>query len=219
MSNVAIIEIEHINKSYEDGIKNNHVLKDFSLSIEQGTFVAIIGKSGAGKSTLLNIIGGLDCADSGSVIINGKRIDCLNDKEMSKFRANEVGFVFQNFNLIPVLSVINNILLPIRIAKESIDMDYINDIMKMLELDEKREALPDELSGGQKQRVAIARALANKPSVILADEPTGNLDEETGSHVMELLTQGIKKYKQTLILVTHDMDIAAKADRIISING
>lgn len=219
MSSLAVIELENVNKTYKDGNQNNHVLKDFSLSIEQGSFVSIIGKSGAGKSTLLNIIGGLDCADSGQVVINGKKIDSLNDKEMSKFRANEVGFVFQSFNLIPVLSVINNILLPIRIAKESIDMDYIDDIIQMLELDEKRESLPDELSGGQKQRVAIARALANKPSIILADEPTGNLDEETGKQVMELLTQGIKKYNQTLILVTHDMDIAAKADQIIRING
>lgn len=216
---MAIIEVENINKEYNDGKNSNHVLKDFSVSIEKGSFVAIIGKSGAGKSTLLNIMGGLDRADSGNVIINGKRIDCLNDKEMSKFRADEIGFVFQNFNLIPVLTVIDNILLPVRIAKESVDMEYIDDIIKMLEIDEKRESLPDELSGGQKQRVAIARALANKPSIILADEPTGNLDEETGNHVLELLTQGIKKYNQTLIVVTHDMDIATKADTVIRING
>ncbi|MCR5609422.1 MAG: ABC transporter ATP-binding protein, partial [Lachnospiraceae bacterium] len=174
-----------------------------------------IGKSGSGKSTLLNMISGLDKADSGEIIINGKNIMELNEKELADFRGKELGFVFQEFNLIPVLSVWDNVVLPVKISKEIIDNEYIENVMKMLEIYDKKDVLPQKLSGGQKQRVAIARALANKPCIIMADEPTGNLDGETGDKVLKLLIDGIRKYNQTLVMVTHDMDIAAKADKIL----
>jgi putative ABC transport system ATP-binding protein len=193
------------------------IFDNLSFEIEENKFIAIIGKSGSGKSTLLNIIGGLDRPDSGSVIIKGKDIMNLSNNELADYRGKDIGFVFQDFNLIPVLSVYDNIVLPVKLSKGKINEQYIEDIMNMLEISKKREALPDTLSGGQKQRVAIARALANNPSIILADEPTGNLDPETGQAVLKLLIDGIRKYKRTLVMVTHDMDIADMADEVIKI--
>lgn len=210
-----IIEIRNLEKTYVDGDNKNKVIDNLSLNIEEKKFVAITGKNGSGKSTLLNIISGLDTADKGLVMVNGKNIHKLNDAELSSFRANDLGFVFQDFNLIPVLSVYDNIVLPIKISKGNIDRIYIDEVMSMLGIYEKKDVLPGKLSGGQRQRVAIARALANKPSIIMADEPTGNLDKNTGDIVLNLLVEGIRKYNQTLVMVTHDMDIAAKADQIL----
>lgn len=214
---MGIIEVKKLSKSYEDGKNSSVIFKDINLDVEAGKFVAIIGKSGSGKSTLLNILSGLDKPDSGEVIVNGKQIHLMKDKELSEYRAKDIGFVFQSFNLIPVLSVWENIVLPIKFAKGQIDEPYINDVMKMLEIDEKKDALPGTLSGGQQQRVAIARALANRPALIYADEPTGNLDSENGEKVLKLLVNGIRKYHQTLVMVTHDMDIANQADCVIKI--
>ncbi len=214
---MGIIEVKKLSKSYEDGKNSSVIFKDINLDVEAGKFVAIIGKSGSGKSTLLNILSGLDKPDSGEVIVNGKQIHLMKDKELSEYRAKDIAFVFQSFNLIPVLSVWENIVLPIKFAKGQIDEPYINDVMKMLEIDEKKDALPGTLSGGQQQRVAIARALANRPALIYADEPTGNLDSENGEKVLKLLVNGIRKYHQTLVMVTHDMDIANQADCVIKI--
>lgn len=212
---MSIIEVRNLEKTYIDGDSKNKVIDQLSLTIEEKEFVAITGRSGSGKSTLLNILSGLDTADKGEVIVNGKNIHKLNDAQLSSFRANELGFVFQDFNLIPVLSVYDNIILPIKISKSAIDIGYIEEVMRMLDIYEKKDVLPAKLSGGQRQRVAIARALANKPSIIMADEPTGNLDQETGDIVLNLLIEGIRKYNQTLVMVTHDMEIANKADKIL----
>lgn len=212
---MSIIEVRNLEKTYIDGESKNKVIDQLSLTIEEKEFVAITGRSGSGKSTLLNILNGLDTADKGEVIVNGKNIHKLNDAQLSSFRANELGFVFQDFNLIPVLSVYDNIILPIKISKSAIDTGYIEEVMRMLDIYEKKDVLPAKLSGGQRQRVAIARALANKPSIIMADEPTGNLDQETGDIVLNLLIEGIRKYNQTLVMVTHDMEIANKADKIL----
>lgn len=212
---MEVIEVKGLTKSYQDGEVKNEIFRDIDLSIEAEKFVAIIGKSGSGKSTLLNILGGLDAPDSGEVTVRGKKIHLMKDKELSRYRSKDVGFVFQNFHLIPVLSVWENITLPVKFAKTAIDEKYVEGLMEMLEITEKRNALPATLSGGQQQRAAIARALANKPAIIFADEPTGNLDAETGSKVLKLLVDGIRRYRQTLVMVTHDMDIAKQADVIV----
>ncbi|MBD5443970.1 MAG: ABC transporter ATP-binding protein [Lachnospiraceae bacterium] len=212
---MAIIEVQGLTKSYQDGEVKNEIFRNIDLSIEDEKFAAIIGKSGSGKSTLLNILSGLDSADAGEVIVGGKKIHLMKDKELSAYRSKDIGFVFQSFHLIPVLSVWENIILPIRFAEMSVDVKYVEELMEMLEITEKRNALPATLSGGQQQRVAIARALANKPSLVFADEPTGNLDAETGNKVFELLVNGIRRYHQTLVMVTHDMDIAKHADVVV----
>lgn len=212
---MAIIEVKGLTKSYQDGEVKNEIFRDLDLSIEAEKFVTLIGKSGSGKSTLLNILGGLDSPDSGEVTVGGKKIHLLNDKELSEYRAKDVGFVFQSFNLIPVLSVRENITLPIKFAKSTVDEAYVSELMDMLEITEKSDALPATLSGGQRQRVAIARALVNKPAIIFADEPTGNLDAETGSKVFKLLVDGIRRYHRTLVMVTHDMDMARRADVVM----
>ena len=212
---MEVIEVKGLTKSYQDGEVKNEIFRDIDLSIEAEKFVAIIGKSGSGKSTLLNILGGLDAPDSGEVTVRGKKIHLMKDKELSRYRSKDVGFVFQNFHLIPVLSVWENITLPVKFSKTAIDEKYVEGLMEMLEITEKRNALPATLSGGQQQRAAIARALANKPAIIFADEPTGNLDAETGSKVLKLLVDGIRRYRQTLVMVTHDMDIAKQADVIV----
>lgn len=212
---MAIIEVKGLTKSYQDGEEKNEIFRNIDLSIEDEKFVAIIGKSGSGKSTLLNILSGLDSADAGEIIVGGKKIHLMKDKELSAYRSKDIGFVFQSFHLIPVLSVWENITLPIQFAGMSVDAKYVEELMEMLEITEKRNALPATLSGGQQQRVAIARALANKPALIFADEPTGNLDAETGNKVFELLVNGIRRYHQTLVMVTHDMDIAKHADVVV----
>lgn len=212
---MAIIEVKGLTKSYQDGEEKNEIFRNISLCIEDEKFAAIIGKSGSGKSTLLNILSGLDSADAGEVIVGGKKIHLMKDKELSAYRSKDIGFVFQSFHLIPVLSVWENITLPIHFAGMSVDAKYVEELMEMLEITEKRNALPATLSGGQQQRVAIARALANKPAIIFADEPTGNLDAETGNKVFELLVNGIRRYHRTLVMVTHDMDIARHADVVV----
>lgn len=212
---MAIIEVKGLTKSYQDGEARNEIFRDIDIGIDEGRFVAIIGKSGSGKSTLLNILGGLDTADSGEITVRGKKLHLMKDRELSEYRSKDVGFVFQSFNLIPVLTVWENIILPVKFAKMSVDENYVEELMDMLEITEKRNALPATLSGGQQQRVAIARALANKPAIVFADEPTGNLDAETGNRVLELLVSGIRRYRQTLVMVTHDMDIAKQAQLIV----
>lgn len=212
---MAIIEVKGLTKSYQDGEARNEIFRNIDLGIDEGKFAALIGKSGSGKSTLLNILGGLDTADSGEITVRGKKLHLMKDRELSEYRSKDVGFVFQSFNLIPVLTVWENIVLPVKFAKMSVDENYVEELMDMLEITEKRNALPATLSGGQQQRVAIARALANKPAIVFADEPTGNLDAETGNRVLELLVSGIRRYRQTLVMVTHDMDIAKQAQLIV----
>lgn len=216
---MSIIELKNVCKSYKEGEVVNNVLKNINLTVEEKEFVAILGQSGSGKSTLLNLIGGLDEADSGNVILNGREYKGESDKKMSEYRRNVIGFVFQSFNLIPVMSVWENVILPIRLDKKEPDTAYVEELLKLLGIYEKKDSFPNKLSGGQQQRVAIARALANKPSIILADEPTGNLDSDTGEQVLDLLLESIRKYGQTLVMITHNREIADRADRVLYIKN
>lgn len=192
-------------------------LKPTDLEIKEGEFVAIIGPSGSGKSTLLHLLAGLDKPSAGKVFINEQDIYELSENELSRYRRQNVGFIFQAFNLIPILSAEENIKLPVLMDGKKVDEGYIDEIMDVLDIKERRKHLPGELSGGQQQRVSIARALANKPSIIFADEPTGNLDSKNSKEVLQLLKSTIEKYNQTLIMITHDGSIAQMADRIITI--
>ncbi|WP_419725318.1 ABC transporter ATP-binding protein [Terrisporobacter petrolearius] len=214
---MVILETINLGKIYGKKQTKVDALKDVNLKINKGEFVAIVGPSGSGKSTFLHLIGGLERPSNGTIKVDNKDICCLSDGELAKYRREKVGFVFQQYNLIPVLNVKENIELPLKLDKQKIDKDYIKDLMKLLGIEERKDHLPNQLSGGQQQRVAIARALAAKPSIILADEPTGNLDSKTTEEVMDLLKKSIKKYNQTLIMITHNNEIAKKADRIISI--
>lgn len=213
----AVVETKNLCKYYGKGGNQVKAIDHTSIQIERGEFVAIIGKSGSGKSTLLHMLGGLDRPTSGTVTIGGKDIFALKDEELAVFRRRKVGFVFQDYNLISSLNVWENIVLPIGLDGTKIDMNFVEDIIRTLGIDSKTENLPNTLSGGQKQRVAIARALASKPDIILADEPTGNLDSKTSDEVVALLKMSTKKYGQTLIMITHDEEIAQMADRIIII--
>ncbi len=201
------------------GIKETEVkaLKSTNLSIEKGEFVAIVGPSGSGKSTLLHLLAGLDMPSAGKVFINKQDIYAMNEKELSRFRRRNIGFIFQFFNLIPILSVEENVKLPLLMDRKKVDEEYIDEIIENLGLNNRRKHLPGEISGGQQQRVSIARALATKPSIIFADEPTGNLDSKNSEEVLDLLTLSIKKYNQTLVMITHDPQIAKRADRVITI--
>lgn len=212
-----ILEIINLNKIYGKGENKVQALSDINLSIEKGKFTAIIGPSGSGKSTLLNCIAGLDTVSSGKVILKGKDISTLNENKLSKLRSEEFGFIFQSFNLIPVINVYENIILPISIDDKKIDKKYIDSIIDKLGLKDKINKFPNELSGGQQQRVAIARALANKPKIIFADEPTGNLDSKTTEEVMNLLGSCVKDFGQTLVMITHNNEIANMADICIEI--
>lgn len=214
---MKILETVNLCKSYGEKSVRVDALKDINLKINKGEFVAIIGPSGSGKSTLLHLLGGLERSDSGSIKVNGTDISKLSEKELAEYRRKEVGFIFQQYNLIPVLNVKENIELPLMIGSENIDENYINELIEILKLNNRTHHIPSQLSGGQQQRVAIGRALATKPSIILADEPTGNLDSKTTEEVMEFLKFSIKKFNQTLIIITHDNHIAEQADRIISI--
>lgn len=214
---MEILRIENLYKTYGEGDNKVEALKNINLSINKGEFVAIIGASGSGKSTLLHLLGGLDRPSSGRVIIDEKSIYDYKDEELSIFRRRKVGFIFQFFNLIPVLDVEENIELPVVLDNEKVDEKYLNEIISILNLEDRRTHLPSELSGGQQQRVSIGRALINKPSIILADEPTGNLDSKNTREVIELLKFTARKFNQTLILITHDSNIAAMADRVITI--
>lgn len=214
---MSILETINLSKTYGSKESKVNALDNININIEKGEFVAIIGPSGSGKSTLLHLLGGLERLSGGHIKVNEKDISKLKDKELAEYRRKEVGFVFQQYNLIPVLNVEENIELPLMLGNDDIDEIYISELIEMLGLKERKTHLPSQLSGGQQQRVAIGRALSTKPSIILADEPTGNLDSKTTEEVMELLKKSIKKYNQTLIVITHDQNIAKKADRIINI--
>lgn len=192
-------------------------MNDINLSVEHGEFIAIVGTSGSGKTTLLNMMGGLDVPTEGNVVIQGCELFQLSDDQLTVFRRQNIGFIFQDYNLLPALNVRENIVLPVELDNNQMDAAYLEKILKMLDLYDKQTKWPGQLSGGQQQRVAIARALANQPAIILADEPTGNLDSKTSSNVIELLRMSNKQFNQTLIMITHNSDIAALADRIIRI--
>lgn len=214
---MAILSTSNLKKIYGNGENTVHALDGVTLSIEPGEFVAVVGTSGSGKSTLLHMLGGLDRPTSGQVTVDGKNIFTLKDEELTIFRRRKIGFVFQNYNLVPVLNVYENIVLPIQLDGNEPDSDYIDNIIETLGLSEKLANLPNNLSGGQQQRVAIARAIASKPAIILADEPTGNLDSKTSQDVLSLLKLTSQKFSQTIVMITHNEEIAQLADRIIRI--
>ncbi|GAA0862390.1 ABC transporter ATP-binding protein [Paraclostridium tenue] len=214
---MEILKTKNLKKYYGKGESLVKAIDDTNISIIEGEFAAIVGKSGSGKSTLLHMIGGLDRPTEGKVFIDKKDIFTLKDEQLAIFRRRKIGFIFQYYNLIPSLNVWENIVLPIGLDNKEVDKNFINDIINALGLENKKESLPNTLSGGQQQRVAIARALASRPSIILADEPTGNLDSKTSDEVMSLLKTMIKKYNQTLVMITHDETIAQMADRVIYI--
>ena len=214
---MKVIETKNLGKVYGKSENKVVALDNINMNVEKGEFVAIIGASGSGKSTLLHQIGGVDKPTSGQVIIDDTDIYKLNESKLAIFRRRKIGFIFQSFNLIPVLSVEENIKMPALLDHRTVDEEYFNDLVKTLGLKEKLNHLPSELSGGQQQRVAIARALINKPSIVLADEPTGNLDSENSKEIIEMIKYSVKKYNQTAIVITHDLNIAENADRIIKI--
>ena len=214
---MVILETRDLKKQYGTGETAVHALAGVNLSVENGEFVAVVGTSGSGKSTLLHMLGGLDRATSGKVYVDGKDIFALKDEELTIFRRRKIGFVFQSFNLVPVLSVYENIVLPLQLDGKTVDNAFIGEIAEALGLKEKLNVLPNQLSGGQQQRVAIARALAAKPAILLADEPTGNLDSCTSQDEMGLLKTASTKFAQTIVMITHNEEIAQLADRIIRI--
>ena len=212
-----IVETRNLKKYYQMGENTVKALDGVDFRVKDREFVAIIGKSGSGKSTLLHMLGGLDVPTEGEVLIDGKRLKGLKKEQLAVFRRRKIGFVFQNYNLVPDLNVYENVILPIELDGRKVDTEYVNGILELLGLSGKKEALPGTLSGGQQQRVAIARALAATPAILLADEPTGNLDSATSHDVLGLLKMASKQFGQTLILITHDRDIAQLADRIVHI--
>lgn len=212
-----IVETRNLKKYYQMGEDTVKALDGVDFRVKDREFVAIIGKSGSGKSTLLHMLGGLDVPTEGEVLIDGKRLKGLKKEQLAVFRRRKIGFIFQNYNLVPDLNVYENVILPIELDGRKVDTEYVNGILELLGLSEKKEVLPVTLSGGQQQRVAIARALAAKPAILLADEPTGNLDSATSHDVLGLLKMASKQFGQTLILITHDRDIAQLADRIVHI--
>ena len=214
---MEILKTEKLKKYYNQTSVVVKAIDGVDISVSQGEFVAVVGTSGSGKSTLLHMLGGLDRPTEGKVYIDGKDIFSLKDEELTVFRRRKIGFVFQAYNLVPVLNVYENIVLPIQLDGNEVEEDYVNEIIDILGLTEKKNSMPNQLSGGQQQRVAIARALATKPSIILADEPTGNLDSKTSLDVMGLLKTTSNKLNQTMILITHNEEIAQMADRIIRI--
>ena len=214
---MTILETKSLRKTYGSGEAEVRALDGVDLTVEKGEFVAVVGTSGSGKSTLLHMLGGLDRPTSGSVAVDGKDLFSLKDEALTIFRRRKIGFVFQNYNLVPVLSVYENIVLPIQLDGQKPDAAYVDQIIETLGLEKKLRNLPNNLSGGQQQRVAIARALAAKPAIILADEPTGNLDSKTSQDVMALLKITSEKFAQTIVMITHNEEIAQMADRIIRI--
>ena len=212
-----ILETRDLHKTYGSGDTEVRALDGVNLSVENGEFVAIVGTSGSGKSTLLHMLGGLDRPTSGSVIVDGKEIFQLRDEALTIFRRRKIGFVFQSYNLVPVLNVYENIVLPIQLDGQKVNADFIGQIVRTLGLDGRLNALPSQLSGGQQQRVAIARALSAAPAIILADEPTGNLDSRTSQDVLGLLKVTSQKFSQTIVMITHNEEIAQMADRVIRI--
>ena len=214
---MSILQTTDLKKYYGTEPNITKALDGVTLSIEQGEFVAIVGTSGSGKSTLLNMMGGLDVPTSGSVQIKGKELAELNDEQLTIFRRRSIGFIFQNYNLVPVLNVYENIVLPVELDGDTVDKKFMNEVVCLLALEDKLNNMPNNLSGGQQQRVAIARALVSKPAIVLADEPTGNLDSRTSSDVLGLLKATSNKFHQTLVMITHNNEIAQLADRIIRI--
>ena len=212
---MKILETKHLKKYYGQGSSLVKAVDDISISVEKGEFVAIVGTSGSGKTSLLNLLGGLDYADCGEVIIGGQSLLNMKDEERTVFRRRNIGFIFQNYNLVSMLNVYKNVVLPIRLDGNKPDEEFIGKILNLLGLTEKVRNRPNQLSGGQQQRVAIARALASKPKIVLADEPTGNLDSRTSAEVMGLLQMTSREFNQTIIRITHNEEIAQMADRII----
>ncbi len=214
---MKILDVKHLSKIYGKGDTMVKALDDVSFSVEQGEFVAIIGPSGSGKSTLLHILGGVDVPTSGSVVINNTDISTLNETNLAIFRRRQIGLIYQFYNLIPILTVKENLTLPLLLDGRKPDENVINDLIKKLGLEHRLNHLPNQLSGGQQQRVSIGRALVNNPALMLADEPTGNLDSENSKEIISLLRHFNREYKQTVVIITHDEKIALSADRIISI--
>ena len=214
---MPILQTTDLKKYY--GIEPNitKALDGVSLSVDHGEFIAIVGTSGSGKSTLLNMIGGLDVPSSGKVIVDGRDLATLKDEQLTIFRRRKIGFIFQNYNLVPVLNVYENIVLPVELDGDQVDNKYMQEVVQMLALEDKLNNMPNTLSGGQQQRVAIARALVSKPAIVLADEPTGNLDSRTSTDVLGLLKVSSQKFHQTLVMITHNNEIAQLADRIVRI--
>lgn len=214
---MEILSAKDLCKSYGSGENSVQALNHVSISVENGEFVAVIGTSGSGKSTLLNLLGGLDTPTSGEVLVSGKKLFQMNEEARTIFRRRNIGFVFQNYNLVPVLNVYENIVLPIELDGTKVNTEYVKTILHTLGLEQKVQAMPNQLSGGQQQRVAIARALATKPAILLADEPTGNLDSKTGMDVIALLKMTSQAFHQTIVMITHNEEIALMADRMIRI--
>lgn len=213
-----LLEVKSISKTYGSGEAAVYALKEASFSVPKGEFVAIVGESGSGKSTLLNMVGALDTPTSGRVFIDGKDIFAMKDSSLTIFRRRNIGFIFQSFNLIPELTVEQNIIFPVLLDYQKPDKKYLEELLTVLNLKERRQHLPSQLSGGQQQRVAIGRALITRPSLILADEPTGNLDTQNSSEVIALLKEAAKKYEQTIVMITHSRSIAQTADRILQVS-
>ena len=213
-----LLEVSNVSRTYGSGEAAVKALKKVSFSVPKGEYVAIVGESGSGKSTLLNMIGALDTPTSGKVVISGKEIFSMNDRKLTIFRRRNIGFIFQAFNLIPELTVEQNIVFPVLLDYQKPDSKYLEELLSVLNLKERRNHLPSQLSGGQQQRVAIGRALFTRPALILADEPTGNLDSQNTSEVIALLKEASKKYEQTIIMITHSRSIAQTADRILQVS-
>lgn len=213
-----LLEVKNLSKTYGAGETAVQALKDASFSVPKGEFVAVVGESGSGKSTLLNMIGALDTPTSGKVFIDGKDIFSMKEANLTVFRRRNIGFIFQSFNLIPELTVEQNIIFPILLDYQKPDRKYLEELLEVLNLDARRKHLPSQLSGGQQQRVAIGRALMTRPSLILADEPTGNLDSQNSSEVIALLKEASRKYEQTIIMITHNRSIAQTADRVLQVS-
>ena len=214
---MSILQTIHLKKYYGTGANITRALDDVSLTVEQGEFVAVVGTSGSGKSTLLHLMGGLDTPTSGSVIVQGEELTKKDDTALTIFRRRNIGFIFQHYNLVPILNVYDNIVLPVELDGGRADGRFLNEVVQMLALDDKLKQMPNYLSGGQQQRVAIARALITKPAIILADEPTGNLDSGTSADVMGLLKRTSYQFHQTIVMITHNSEIAQLADRIVRI--
>ena len=214
---MSILQTTELKKYYGAEPNITKALDGVTLSIEKGEFVAIVGTSGSGKSTLLNMIGGLDVPTSGQVVVDGKELSKLKDEELTVFRRRKMGFIFQNYNLVPVLNVYENIVLPVELDGNKVDKKFMKEVVQMLGLEDKLNNMPNNLSGGQQQRVAIARALVSKPAIVLADEPTGNLDSRTSNDVLGLLKATSQRFHQTLVMITHNSEIAQLADRVIRI--
>lgn len=213
-----LLEVEQLSKTYGTGEAAVHALKNVTFSVPKGEFVAVVGESGSGKSTLLNMIGALDTPTSGKVLIDGKDIFSMKERNLTVFRRRNIGFIFQSFNLIPELTVEQNMIFPVLLDYQKPNQTYLKELLTVLNLTERQNHLPNQLSGGQQQRVAIGRALMTRPSLILADEPTGNLDTQNSSEVVSLLKEASRKYEQTILMITHSRSIAQTADRILQVS-